>query len=339
MPMPGHRHRQPGHEAGDGERPRRRVGEHLLVRAESRGHDSPPCAQGSRLWVITPQLLIRHRPASQATHLHRTRRSCWSPSAAPSVRRRWCRSWRTSPAVGAFPANGWPRSASTTSCSAARARSTISVAGCSPRCERIRRRGMRAAALLGQPQLDALPRRRAPCDRADGHRRVLAVVTSAYPSYSSCRQYRENLYDAAQGTQVQIDRIRHYANHPGFVAASVDATLEALDTLGERARRGPLGLRHPFHPDRDGGDRRAGAAQRRGAYVDWHRAVAAEVTRRVGQHAAGAPTMTWSTARGPVRRASRGWSRTSTTTCVSSRAAASRPWSWCRSASCPTTWR
>ena len=25
----------------------------------------------------------------------------------------------------------------------------------------------------------------------DGHRRVLVVVTSAYPSYSSCRQYRE----------------------------------------------------------------------------------------------------------------------------------------------------
>src|SRR4051794_19389691 len=35
---------------------------------------------------------------------------------------------------------------------------------------------------------------------AAGHRRVLAVLTSAYPSYSSCRQYRENLYDAAQGT-------------------------------------------------------------------------------------------------------------------------------------------
>ena len=63
----------------------------------------------------------------------------------------------------------------------------------------------------------------------DGHRRVLVVVTSAYPSYSSCRQYRENLFDAAQGTHIQIDRIRHYANHPGFVQASVDASLQALD--------------------------------------------------------------------------------------------------------------
>ena len=58
---------------------------------------------------------------------------------------------------------------------------------------------------------------------AAGHRRVLAVVTSAYPSYSSCRQYRENLYDAAAELPVQIDRIRHYADHPGFVAASVEA--------------------------------------------------------------------------------------------------------------------
>ena len=69
----------------------------------------------------------------------------------------------------------------------------------------------------------------------DGHRRVLAVVTSAYPSYSSCRQYRENLFDAAHNTPVQIDRIRHYANHPGFVEVAVDATLKALETLGETA--------------------------------------------------------------------------------------------------------
>ena len=75
----------------------------------------------------------------------------------------------------------------------------------------------------------------------DGHRRVLAVVTSAYPSYSSCRQYRENLFDAAQGTNVLIDRIRHYANHPGFVQASVDASLKALDRLGERADEAAVG--------------------------------------------------------------------------------------------------
>ena len=94
----------------------------------------------------------------------------------------------------------------------------------------------------------------------DGHRRVLVVVTSAYPSYSSCRQYRENLFDAAQGTHIQIDRIRHYANHPGFVQASVDASLQALGTLGQRADEARLVFSDPFDPDRHGGHRWARTA-------------------------------------------------------------------------------
>jgi protoporphyrin/coproporphyrin ferrochelatase len=117
----------------------------------------------------------------------------------------------------------------------------------------------------------------------DGLRRVLAVVTSAYPSYSSCRQYRENLFDAAQGTQIQVDRIRHYANHPGFVEASVDASLEALKTLGERADEAhlvfvthsiPIAMAETAGPE---------PRSDRGAYVDWHAAVASEVAQRVGQ--------------------------------------------------------
>ena len=153
----------------------------------------------------------------------------------------------------------------------------------------------------------------------DGHRRVLAVVTSAYPSYSSCRQYRENLFDAAQGTQVHIDRIRHYANHPGFVEASVDASLKALDALGERADEARLGLCHPFHPHRHGGDRRAGAAQPAAAPTStgmqpWRprlriRSPAARPKLRAS---------TLSTAHDPVPPVSHGWSRTSTIICASS---------------------
>jgi protoporphyrin/coproporphyrin ferrochelatase len=120
----------------------------------------------------------------------------------------------------------------------------------------------------------------------DGHRRVLAVVTSAYPSYSSCRQYRENLLDAAQGTQVQLDRIRHYANHPGFVQASVDATLEALETLGESADEAHLVF--VTHSIPTAMAETAGPTPRahRGAYVDWHAAVASEVARRVSHRRA-----------------------------------------------------
>ena len=67
---------------------------------------------------------------------------------------------------------------------------------------------------------------------ASGHRRVLVLTTSAYPSYSSCRQYRENLYDAFADTDILVDRIRHAADHPGFVAASVDATVAAVRATG-----------------------------------------------------------------------------------------------------------
>ncbi len=118
---------------------------------------------------------------------------------------------------------------------------------------------------------------------ADGHRRVLAVMTSAYPSYSSCRQYRENLYDATQDTALQVDRLRHYAHHPGFVAASVDATLDALDELGRLAPQArlvfvthsiPTTMAVASGPEPKSAD---------GGYVDWHRAVAAEVTRQVSE--------------------------------------------------------
>lgn len=71
----------------------------------------------------------------------------------------------------------------------------------------------------------------------DGHRRILALATSAYASYSGCRQYRENLADAlaalkAEGRPVpRVDKIRHYFNHPGFVRPMVDAVLAALGEL------------------------------------------------------------------------------------------------------------
>jgi ferrochelatase len=117
----------------------------------------------------------------------------------------------------------------------------------------------------------------------DGYRRVLAVVTSAYPSYSSCRQYRENLFDAVQDTKVQIDRIRHYANHPGFVAASVDASLTALQTLGDLADDARLVfVTHsiPLTMAQTAGPTPRSAS---GGYVDWHAVIAAEITDRVSE--------------------------------------------------------
>ncbi|MEU1621873.1 ferrochelatase [Streptomyces sp. NPDC005722] len=78
----------------------------------------------------------------------------------------------------------------------------------------------------------------------DGHRRVLVLATSAYASYSGCRQYRENLADSlaaleAEGREVpRVDKLRHYFNHPGFVRPMADAVLTALATLPEDVRDG-----------------------------------------------------------------------------------------------------
>ena len=73
---------------------------------------------------------------------------------------------------------------------------------------------------------------------AAGHRRLLAVVTSAYSSYSSCRQYREDLAGALAETgltgELQIDKVRQYFDHPGFVSPFVEGVREALGRLREQ---------------------------------------------------------------------------------------------------------
>lgn len=76
---------------------------------------------------------------------------------------------------------------------------------------------------------------------ADGVERALAVFTSAYSSYSGCRQYREDLARALQqsGTSIQFDKIRPYFNDPGFVEPMADAVAAAVAGLPERARLAP----------------------------------------------------------------------------------------------------
>lgn len=70
---------------------------------------------------------------------------------------------------------------------------------------------------------------------AAGHRRILAWVTSAYSSYSGCRQYRENLHKALEETGLlgimTIDKVRHYFDHPGFlepIIADLNSSVTAM---------------------------------------------------------------------------------------------------------------
>jgi ferrochelatase len=67
-----------------------------------------------------------------------------------------------------------------------------------------------------------------------GVRRALALVTSAYSSYSSCRQYLEDIEAARSqvGTRApHVDKIRPYFNHPGYVGSFAAAARAAAASL------------------------------------------------------------------------------------------------------------
>jgi len=69
---------------------------------------------------------------------------------------------------------------------------------------------------------------------AAGVRQVLAVVLAAYGSYSSCRQYREDIERAREEAgpdAPRIDKVRGFYNHPDFVRANSDRIREALAEL------------------------------------------------------------------------------------------------------------
>ncbi len=73
-----------------------------------------------------------------------------------------------------------------------------------------------------------------------GVRRVLAFVTSAYSSYSGCRQYREDIASAqaeADATDVEVHKLRVFYNHPDFIevnALNVQAAISELDSAPDR---------------------------------------------------------------------------------------------------------
>src|SRR3954447_14926851 len=73
----------------------------------------------------------------------------------------------------------------------------------------------------------------------DGVRRALAFFTSAFSSYSGCRQYRENI--AAAQAEVgegapQFALLRKFYNHPGFIAANVDHVRKAIEAIPAERR-------------------------------------------------------------------------------------------------------
>ena len=70
--------------------------------------------------------------------------------------------------------------------------------------------------------------------RADGVRRALAFVTSAFGSYSGCRQYREDIArarEAAGSGAPEVHKLRTFHNHPGFIEAMAGRVRTAIGQL------------------------------------------------------------------------------------------------------------
>jgi ferrochelatase len=77
--------------------------------------------------------------------------------------------------------------------------------------------------------------------REDGVRRALVFATSATASFSACRQYRNDLAEArrvAGAGSPGLVKLRHFFDHPGFVAANAEAIRTALTGLPEDERAG-----------------------------------------------------------------------------------------------------
>ncbi len=73
----------------------------------------------------------------------------------------------------------------------------------------------------------------------DGIRRALALVTSAYTSYSGCRQYLEDIERARQEVGAdapEIDKLRAFYNHPGFIGPLVERVQAALAKIPAERR-------------------------------------------------------------------------------------------------------
>jgi protoporphyrin/coproporphyrin ferrochelatase len=117
-----------------------------------------------------------------------------------------------------------------------------------------------------------------------GARSVVTLTTSAFSSYSSCRQYREDLAGAlttlaGEGRRLEVDKIRQYCNHPAFVEPNVRAALEAV-------RRLPAGSHLVFvtHSVPDAMDDASGpGGDLSPAYSAQHRDVASVVADAVGR--------------------------------------------------------
>lgn len=135
-----------------------------------------------------------------------------------------------------------------------------------------------------------------------GHRTLLAFATSAYSSFSSCRQYREDfarvLQDTGLGESVTIDKIRPFYDHPGFVESFETGVRDAVEAfLADGIAPADIQILFSTHSIPTADAERSGARDidwgEGGAYAAQHLAVAAWVMDRVRAAVPAAADVSW----------------------------------------------
>lgn len=121
----------------------------------------------------------------------------------------------------------------------------------------------------------------------DGHTRVLSVATSAYGSYSGCRQYTEDAQAALEAlgpdATLVIDRLAPYSDAEGFAVANADALSDAIqkvDAVGQSTGDSPLVL-FTTHSIPTAMNEASGGT--RGTYVVQHQRVCERVAALAGE--------------------------------------------------------
>ncbi len=102
----------------------------------------------------------------------------------------------------------------------------------------LHRRGIELPVLWGNRNWDPYLRDALTEAKERGFRRLIAVGTSAYSSYSSCRQYREDYAAALEETglngTIRIDKVRQFFDHPGFVRPFIDGLRRGLEEVAAK---------------------------------------------------------------------------------------------------------
>jgi ferrochelatase len=131
---------------------------------------------------------------------------------------------------------------------------------------------------------------------------LLAFATSAYSSFSSCRQYREDFARVLDGTEydgvVTIDKIRPFYDHPGFVQAFIEGVHDAVaGFLADGIPSDAIQVLFSTHSIPQADALRSGPRDVEwgpgGAYAAQHEAVAAWVMDRVSQLEPAAASVAW----------------------------------------------